>query len=1139
MPSSAAAKFPRWPGLARAAATRATHASPLAALVVLLALVGLGDAAFGAERGAIAAIALRPAAARLLAAARLAPMVRAGEGFALAARAPAAKPSRFHAASRAMTARFPREAAGRVELGVAGEPRRVGVRRASATAAIGRIEGGALVYDAAAEGVDSVWLARGDDAEELLVVRAGAAPIAYDLDLPEGSTLIAPPGFPGLVEVRDARGEAWMRMAADTAWDARGHAVSIGVRASGSRVSIDLPDDAERPLVVDPTWSGAGRLAYGRTGHTATLLGSGQVLIAGGRADDDAKSMTAELYDPATGRFTAATTLMKAARAQHTATLLRSGQVLFVGGLNDPDEKRTAEVFDPLSATFLAARSRPIARAAHTATLLQDGRVLVDGGDVAGAATTAEIDDEVGSPALAIAAPLQRRRRHTATSMMDGRVLFIGGEGDPARSSTEVFTPASGSFTAGDLVLVEPRAGHTATLLRDGRLLVAGGNDGTKDDLTAELVDPTGHDAKTLLMNVARASHTSTLLPSGRVLLVGGAGAPAGPSAELFDPATLTFEPLDPPQRARFGGHTATLLPSGAVLIAGGFASQDDQDVSADVEVYDPRAEVYPETAGAMKTPRVRHTATRLANGKVLIVGGSVLKDAVTVADLYDRSTDDFASIDGGPALSNRIDHTATLLPSGEVLIAGGVGAAPGTAAIYDPVRDRFRLTRGEMQVLRAHHAAVLLPSGLVLITGGTDQSGNATSLCELFDPVSEEFHATAGRMATARALHTATLLPSGEVLILGGTSNLDDGAMVSDDSLGTAEIYDPITDALHPTGSLVGPRPPIGPSTATLLPSGEVLVLGVGTPELYNPASGAFRVNVSASGYSPALAGHTATLLPSGRVLIAGGAGAADGDASFLPSPLIYVPSSGEILTPPIDGLSMRTFATATLLASGEVLVAGGNKSQETKLASAHRWNEAPDAVFRPRITRKPLRVVGGESVEIGGDWGALGPDSGGGSTSASTANHPVAVWMPATGGAVVGGIFAWTPGTATWTAPNAGLAGEGLLFVSADGATSDGVDLVILRGVSCTSNLDCHAGLACSPEGRCVDPVTTGPPSASCGVARVGSPGWAPAMALLLGFAAIAIRRGGRAAPTSRCRAGRCSRPRRARRAPAPRRA
>ena len=91
MPSSGAANFPRLPGLARAIVARAIQASPLAARVVQPALVGLGDTTFAAERGAIAAIAIRPAAARLLAAAKLAPMVRAGEGFPLAARAPAVK----------------------------------------------------------------------------------------------------------------------------------------------------------------------------------------------------------------------------------------------------------------------------------------------------------------------------------------------------------------------------------------------------------------------------------------------------------------------------------------------------------------------------------------------------------------------------------------------------------------------------------------------------------------------------------------------------------------------------------------------------------------------------------------------------------------------------------------------------------------------------------------------------------------------------------------------------------------------------------------------------------------------------------------------------------------------------------------
>ena len=1114
-------------------------------VLALLALFGHGDAAFGRGRAAIAAIALRPAAARLLAAAKLEPVIREGAGFTFAARAPAAKSTRFRATARGVTARFPLEAAGRIELGVAGEARRVGVRRASATGAVGRLDGGALVYDEAAKGIDSVWLARGEDAEELLVVRAGAAAIAYDLDLPEGSTLIAPQGLPGLVEVRDARGQAWLRMTADLAWDARGRSVPIAVRVVGARVSIDVPDDAERPLVVDPTWFGAGRMAFGRTGHTATLLGSGQVLIAGGRADDDAKSMTAELYDPATGRFTASATLMKAARAQHTATLLHSGQVLLMGGLNDENEERTAEIFDPISASFLPARAAPRRRSQHTATLLQDGRVLAAGGDAPDDATSAETYDEEGALPLTISVPLQRRRRQTATPLADGRVLFLGGEGAGSATSSEFFTRTPVRFVAGDAVLAEPRAGHTATLLSDGHVLVAGGDAGTASapdptagDLTADLIDPAGHDAtKTLLMTVARTSHTATLLPSGRVLLVGGSGGLAGTTAELFDPALLAFEKLEAPQRPRFGGHTATLLPSGAVLIVGGYASEDDQDVAAEAEIFDFHADVYPATATTMATPRVHHTATRLASGKVLLVGGIVDNKPVSAAELYDRATDRFDPA-GNSTLENRIDHTATLLPSGKVLIAGGTGvtsAVLGTAWIYDPATDRFHAASGEMVAPRVHHAAVPLPSGLVLLTGGSDEKGNTIALCELFDPATEKFRATSGHLATARALHSATLLSSGEVLILGGTSSLDGDAEVTDDSLGTAELYDPISDEIRPTGALVGPRPPIGASTATLLPSGEVLILGVGTPELYDPAAGTFRVNVSASGFSPALAGHTATLLPSGRVLIAGGAGGIDGNAAFLPFPLMYLPASGEIITPTIDESTMRTFATATLLASGEVLIAGGNKSQDTKLASARLWNEAADTVFRPRITHVSLKVTGGATIPIGGDWGALGPDTGGGSTSASTANHPVAVWMPSSGGAAVGRIGAWTPDTAAWTAPNAGLVGRGLLFVSADGAMSVGVDIQVLPGVSCTSNLDCRAGLACSAEGRCVDPVNVGSPASGCAVAQIAPTGWAPAMALLLGFAVIGIRRGGRAAPTFRCPAGRCSRRRRARRAPA----
>jgi hypothetical protein len=628
------------------------------------------------------------------------------------------------------------------------------------------------------------------------------------------------------------------------------------------------------------------------------------------------------------------------------------------------------------------------------------------------------------------------------------------------------------------------------------------------------------------------------------VLLVGGSGASGG-TAALFDPQLLQAAPIDAPLHARFGGHTATLLPSGAVLIVGGYATQDDQVLAADAEIFDPRFDAYMDTGGKMKKPRVHHTATRLLNGKVLIVGGIVEsvvdgpddQKPVPAAEIYDRITDGFDAA-GNDTISNRIDHTATLLPSGRVLITGGVltgGPALGTATVYDPAIDQFVPTSGEMAMERTHHAAVLLPSGLVLITGGTDLSGDPTPRCELFDPNTGLFRATAAQMTTARALHTATLLPSGEVLIVGGTASFGAGTEASDDNLGTAEIYDPITEQLHPTGGLVGPHPPIGASTATLLPSGEVLILGVGTPELYDPAAGRFRVNVSASGFAPAISGQTATLLPSGRVLIAGG----EDKVHALPAaPLIYLPASGEIFASSIEGTAARTFASATLLASGEVLIAGGNNSGNTKLASARRWNEAAEPGYRPRIDHLTTTLVGGETMTIRGDLGGLGPDTGGGSTSASTSNHPVAVWMPWSGGAVVGGISTWTPDTATWTAPTAGLGGRGLLFISTAGATSYGVNLLVLPTIACTSNLDCPAGQACGTTGRCVEPVTVGPPASGCAVTASAPSGSAPGMALLLGFAVIAlasaIRRGGRAEPTSRCRAGRCSPRRRARRAP-----
>jgi hypothetical protein len=120
----------------------------------------------------------------------------------------------------------------------------------------------------------------------------------------------------------------------------------------------------------------------GRSGHTATLLPNGEVLVAGGELYGNALS-SAMLYDPA-HREWIDTTPMAAARYGHKATLLTNGKVLVTGGYYSSGGSisavNSAELFDPASGTWTTTSPLGTARAMHTATLLPDGEVLVAGG---------------------------------------------------------------------------------------------------------------------------------------------------------------------------------------------------------------------------------------------------------------------------------------------------------------------------------------------------------------------------------------------------------------------------------------------------------------------------------------------------------------------------------------------------------------------------------------------------------------------------------------------------------------------------------------------------------------------------------------------------------------------------------------
>jgi Galactose oxidase, central domain len=219
------------------------------------------------------------------------------------------------------------------------------------------------------------------------------------------------------------------------------------------------------------------------------------------------------------------------------------------------------------------------------------------------------------------------------------------------------------------------RASHTATRLRDGKVLVVGGFKADGVFLTsAELYDPathtfleTGHTA------VAHTSHTATLLPNGKVLVAGGVYGQPQQTAELYDPATGRFGPAPGMSPERRDGFTATLLATGEVLLAGGYSVHGGYAARGDIldsaEIYNLTTNTF-RPAGRMITPRAIHTATLLADGRVLFTGGFTPQGVTASAELYDPATNTFAPT--GQMTAKRQKHAAVRIEDGRVLIVGG-----------------------------------------------------------------------------------------------------------------------------------------------------------------------------------------------------------------------------------------------------------------------------------------------------------------------------------------------------------------------------------------------------------------------------------------------------------------------------------
>jgi uncharacterized repeat protein (TIGR01451 family) len=569
-------------------------------------------------------------------------------------------------------------------------------------------------------------------------------------------------------------------------------------------------------FVYDPgtdTWSSGGSFANagGRARHAAALLPNGKVLVVGGWRLPSTVETTAiaEIWDPATSSWSTGAPMART-RADHTATLLGNSKVLVVGGFTGSGSPR-AELYDLGSGMWsnvTAPSGTPQPTVDHTATLLETGDVLIAGGRVAAdirskLAVLYEPDSNTWKVEPNLGAV---RDRHTGTLLRDGRLLIAGGltEGGFALETAELYEPRRRLWNAAAPMGVARHA-HAATELEDGSVLVAGGFDNSLGVpvASAELYDAGGDSwSPTDPMGTARYQAAVVRLGDGRVLVAGGDSASDGPhmSAELYDPDPDAWEPTAETMDDKRAALTLTLLDDGKVLAAGGYesASLETGVVAVNTaEIYDPVLDTWTPTGDVMAVPRYGHTATRLADGKVLVTGGSnAIGSSLSSAEVFDPLTGEWTTVASMTGV--RLGHTATLLPNGKVLVVGGfvrvANQTLASAEIYDPDTNTWT-SAAALRTARTSHTATLLANGTVLVAGGGFWS------TELYDPIFDEWFPGPSFRST-RGASTVTLLGDGRLLATGG-ENTDEGG-----SRASAEIVAPPNVVLAPVN--VGSPDPV-----------------------------------------------------------------------------------------------------------------------------------------------------------------------------------------------------------------------------------------------------------------------------------------------------------------------------------------
>jgi hypothetical protein len=320
----------------------------------------------------------------------------------------------------------------------------------------------------------------------------------------------------------------------------------------------------------------------------------------------------------------------------------------------------------------------------------------------------------------------------------------------------------------------------------------------------------------------------------------------------------------------------------------------------------------------------------------ILIDAGSHIVDKSNLCKLTFAAPGTFEATLGAMS-AGRALVKVTKLVNGNVLVSGGGdgnitgGTGLKTCELFNPCLETFSAT-GSMSVERASHTETRLNDGRVLVTGGLDGTGVPLASAEIYNPATGTWSPTAGPMGRARVGHTAAILPDGRVLVAGGSSDTTDALAFISTASSTTEIFNPATGTFSAGPSMSEPKVA---HASVVLSDGKVLisggysftlVFGIPVPnissnaQVFDPTPGTFGGKI---GMKAGRLAHTATLLASGSVLLAGGAGGSNPlDPQAIASAELFNGSSFA-LTGSMSGA--RAVHTATLMPNGKVLAAGG----------------------------------------------------------------------------------------------------------------------------------------------------------------------------------------------------------------------